>query len=211
MFLVSELVEGGTLKKLVMSQMMTPGSSLYSTRDAVRWCLNIADALTYIHSVKPQIIHRDLKLENILLTSVGSSTDRSKQEAKLADFGLVAFVKKTKETHVFEPDRHSLQPESSAVKVDEAVRQMQKQTSFAKRGLARTESQASKVTLTSEVSHGSLPAAKALLTGKTGTLMYMSPEMFLNKEYDEKVDVFSFAICMYEIIHKYMMVFAVSN
>ena len=35
--------------------------------------------------------------------------------------------------------------------------------------------------------------------------------MYRNEQYDEKVDVFSFAICMYEVLHKYMMVFAVSN
>lgn len=34
--------------------------------------------------------------------------------------------------------------------------------------------------------------------------------MYRNEAYDEKVDVFSFAICMYELLHKYMMVFAVS-
>ena len=34
--------------------------------------------------------------------------------------------------------------------------------------------------------------------------------MYREEEYDEKVDVFSFGICMYELTHKYMMVFAVS-
>lgn len=48
------------------------------------------------------------------------------------------------------------------------------------------------------------------MSGKTGSFMYMAPEMFNNEAYTEKVDVFSFGICMYELIHKYMMVFAVS-
>ena len=38
-------------------------------RDALRWALDIAEALEYLHGFRPLIVHRDLKLENILLTS----------------------------------------------------------------------------------------------------------------------------------------------
>ena len=37
-------------------------------------------------------------------------------------------------------------------------------------------------------------------TGKVGSIVYMAPEVFLNKSYNEKVDVFSFAVMMYEIL-----------
>jgi serine/threonine protein kinase len=40
---------------------------MYSTKDAVRWMLDIACGLQYLHSRHPMVIHRDLKLENILL------------------------------------------------------------------------------------------------------------------------------------------------
>ena len=40
--------------------------------------------------------------------------------------------------------------------------------------------------------------------------MYMAPEMYREEQYDEKVDVFSWAICAYELCHKYMMIFAIS-
>ena len=172
MFMVSELVEGGTIKRLVMNQMMTPAASLYKTRDAVRWCHNIAEALAYLHSVKPQIIHRDLKLENILLTSIGISSDRSKQEAKLADFGLVAFVQKGKEKdkgvgHELSTGQLQLNREASVAALDEAVRNLQYQRSSRRnRDIARTDSKVS------ESSAASLPI-KGLLTGQTGTLMYM--------------------------------------
>ena len=43
-----------------------------------RWSIQIAEALAYLHSANPMIIHRDMKPENILLTL----EDRSTQEAK---------------------------------------------------------------------------------------------------------------------------------
>ena len=37
------------------------------------------------------------------------------------------------------------------------------------------------------------------MTGNTGSLRYMAPEVVLNKPYTEKVDVFSFAVVMWTI------------
>ena len=55
----------------------------------MRWALEIAQALHYLHSFKPMVVHRDLKLENILLTS----PDPARAHAKLADFGLHKMIK----------------------------------------------------------------------------------------------------------------------
>jgi serine/threonine protein kinase len=41
--------------------------------------------MAYIHSLQPQIIHRDLTTQNILLDGRG--------EAKIADFGISRFKK----------------------------------------------------------------------------------------------------------------------
>lgn len=38
------------------------------------------------------------------------------------------------------------------------------------------------------------------LSGRTGSLLYMAPEVILCQKYNEKVDVFSFAVCMYELM-----------
>ena len=38
------------------------------------------------------------------------------------------------------------------------------------------------------------------MTGHTGTLVYMAPEVYLNQPYNEKVDVYSFAMIIWEII-----------
>lgn len=38
------------------------------------------------------------------------------------------------------------------------------------------------------------------MTAKTGTYHWMAPEVLNNKPYTHKADVYSFAICLYEII-----------
>lgn len=48
-------------------QMKDKSTRLYRTADAVRWLLQVAQGLKYLHRAQPQVIHRDLKLDNILL------------------------------------------------------------------------------------------------------------------------------------------------
>ena len=71
--MVEEFVDGGTLKALVGCQMKS-FKDLYKLQDAVRWLTQIASGLAYLHQCQPKVIHRDLKLENILLqgTEVGT-------------------------------------------------------------------------------------------------------------------------------------------
>lgn len=52
----------------------------YTMSQALRWCLDIAKALRYLHSRTPRVLHRDLKPVNILVSASGV--------AKLADLGL---------------------------------------------------------------------------------------------------------------------------
>lgn len=47
-----------------------------------KWILQISEALSYLHSLTPPIVHRDLKADNVLLT------DPITQDLKLGDFGL---------------------------------------------------------------------------------------------------------------------------
>ena len=49
-----------------------------------RWFVAIARGVKYLHACQPTIVHRDLKLENILLTT----RDAASCEAKVVDLGL---------------------------------------------------------------------------------------------------------------------------
>lgn len=46
---------------------------IYTYADALRWSISIAEGLSYLHKHKPMIIHRDVKLDNVLLQGQGAS------------------------------------------------------------------------------------------------------------------------------------------
>lgn len=89
-YLVQEFMDKGTLKNLVQMQMCTTRSKLYSNTQALKWALQIAQGIRYLHRSKPKVIHRDVKMENILL----KENDDGEVVAKLADFGLCAMLEK---------------------------------------------------------------------------------------------------------------------
>ncbi|GMF41850.1 unnamed protein product [Phytophthora fragariaefolia] len=76
---VLEYMEGGDLRALLASY-DAQDHELGFDRTKVTIALHIAHALTYLHSLSPPVLHRDLKSKNILLTS--------DLEAKLTDFGI---------------------------------------------------------------------------------------------------------------------------
>eukprot|EP00798_Chlamydomonas_sp_ICE-L_P027314 gene27314-4619_t len=366
MFLACEVMQGGTLNKLVMHQMLMPHKSLYTLVTAMKWCINMADALAYLHTSQPTVIHRDLKLENILLKG---GVTHSTQEACLADFGLATYVQ-NKIVHPSKPRTSNLACPSQLSPADydmgaEAMMERMDPCSSAgtlqrrahgmldalersvrdgasylnhsikggshfnhttrggnhfnpsikggdhlspstkggdhfnhstkggnhfnpsmkggdhfnpstkggghfnhtskggnhfnhtskegdhynhstKGGNHFNPSMKGGEHFNSSMKRGSnpslkggshfspsikggnaffsasvhggrayfkaenLPVPKALLSGKTGSLMYMSPEMYRNEnKYTEKVDVFSFGVCMYELLHKYCMAYAI--
>jgi serine/threonine protein kinase len=77
------LLQGGTLMHKVSQSMISPARQVYSNAQALGWALDVASALQYLHQRSPAVLHRDVKLSNVLL---------AKQEggyvAKLSDFGL---------------------------------------------------------------------------------------------------------------------------
>ncbi len=46
---------GGTLKKLVSTQMGMPFRKLYNNQDSLRWAIQIGEALAYLHSGNPVV------------------------------------------------------------------------------------------------------------------------------------------------------------
>jgi serine/threonine-protein kinase TNNI3K len=76
---VSEYMEGGDLRALLASY-EAQHRPLGFDRSKVTIALHVAHALTYLHSLDPPVLHRDLKSKNILLSSA--------LEAKVTDFGI---------------------------------------------------------------------------------------------------------------------------
>ncbi len=73
-YLIMEFVEGQDLHTLVQQRGALP------ELQAVTWIRQILDALEYLHSHQPPIIHRDIKPQNIIITPQG--------RAMLVDFGI---------------------------------------------------------------------------------------------------------------------------
>eukprot|EP00198_Chlamydomonas_reinhardtii_P006512 XP_001695848.1 predicted protein [Chlamydomonas reinhardtii] len=62
--------------------------AVYSDAQALAWMVEVAEAMAYLHSRQPLLIHRDLKLENILLCRQADGA----LHARLSDFGLMVAI-----------------------------------------------------------------------------------------------------------------------
>lgn len=87
------LPQGGSLANKVFHEMtQSMGQHAYSDAEAVGWALDIAQALSYLHSGRAGCgsitLHRDVKLENVLLAAPPGKS-KGRLVAKLADFGLL--------------------------------------------------------------------------------------------------------------------------
>ena len=74
-FLVMELVDGDDLGKL-LNQRKAP----FPVSAVIDWTDRLLDALEYLHGQNPPVIHRDIKPQNLKLTT--------RQKIKLLDFGI---------------------------------------------------------------------------------------------------------------------------
>ncbi|GMH39125.1 hypothetical protein BSKO_07023 [Bryopsis sp. KO-2023] len=162
-YIVQEYMTAGTLKSVITEQMENCSVQTYSDSSALSWLTQIAKGLAYLHGANPRIIHRDLKLENILLKKM----ENGEWVAKIADFGLSALLPPTKEVS------QGLQPAMSGF--SDYITPLQKAASA--------------------------EAAYRLSTA-TGSLLYMAPEVLSGDAYNEKADVFSFAVLMYELLRR---------
>ena len=80
MFMVMEFVDGEPLHRILFRE------KRLSVRKACEIVLQVAEALHYIH--KQNVVHCDIKTENILISEEESEGKRTKMVAKLLDFGL---------------------------------------------------------------------------------------------------------------------------
>ncbi|CAG9463160.1 unnamed protein product [Pedinophyceae sp. YPF-701] len=181
-FLAQEFCAGGALRDVLGEQMSTLNGVLYKWDTGLRWILDIARGLQYLHNANPQVIHRDMKMENVLLTNHHYSDPSCR--AKIADFGLSRLVEQRNE-----------RVRADLSKFEEQERK--KPTDLASYRRSMTMRQAQIVPGTKSTKDVYVPQD---LTGGTGSLMYMAPEVQRGEKYNEKADVFSFAMIMYEIL-----------
>ena len=56
---LQEYIAGGTLKRMVFNKQLACGRGvMYRTQDALRWSMQVAQALRYLHEANPRVIHR---------------------------------------------------------------------------------------------------------------------------------------------------------
>lgn len=77
-----DFVPGKDLRALMVEARQR--GEFLSEREVLGWAGQLADALTYLHSQNPPILHRDIKPGNLKLTPTGV--------VKLVDFGLVKIL-----------------------------------------------------------------------------------------------------------------------
>ena len=56
LFVVVELLRGGSMRQLVQQQMIIIRRHLYSLEQALKWCRDISSALQYLHNAKPKVV-----------------------------------------------------------------------------------------------------------------------------------------------------------
>ncbi len=78
-YLVMDYIAGESLQEMVEKRGPLP------PQQAVRWLLQVMDAVRYLHSQNPPIIHRDIKPANIKLGTDG--------RAYLVDFGIAKILR----------------------------------------------------------------------------------------------------------------------
>ncbi len=113
MFMVMEFVDGEPLNRILFRE------KRIGTRKACEIVLQVAEALHYIH--KQNVVHCDIKTENILISEEDHEGKRSKMVAKLLDFGLARSLIASRAStslsgtpHYVAPERIRGQPASPA-------------------------------------------------------------------------------------------------
>lgn len=85
-YLVMDFVQGKSLRKLIEER----GGPL-TEAEALPWIRQVCDALHYLHTYNPPIIHRDVKPDNVIVTAAG--------QAMLVDFGISKIYQSGQGTH----------------------------------------------------------------------------------------------------------------
>lgn len=103
MFMVMEFVDGEPLNKILFREQRL------GVRKACDIVLNVAEALHYIH--RQNVVHCDIKTENILIGEQEVEAKRTKMVVKLLDFGLARPLVGTRGSAALSGTPHYVAPE----------------------------------------------------------------------------------------------------
>jgi tRNA A-37 threonylcarbamoyl transferase component Bud32 len=76
LFMVLEWMARGSLSSILLDDLSTE----ISWEQRLKWGLDVARGIEYLHSLKPKIIHRDLRCDNVMVNE--------QNVAKVSEFGL---------------------------------------------------------------------------------------------------------------------------
>jgi predicted Ser/Thr protein kinase len=103
MFMIMEFVDGEPLNRILFRE------KRLNIRKACEIVLNVAEALHYIH--KQNVVHCDIKTENILISEEEHEGKRTKMVVKLLDFGLARSLTASRASTSLSGTPHYVAPE----------------------------------------------------------------------------------------------------
>ncbi|GIL70021.1 hypothetical protein Vretimale_3301 [Volvox reticuliferus] len=184
--IVTEYMVGGSLADLFKGQRFP------TMWRSVQLALDMARGLAYLHNRSPQaVIHRDLKPANLMIGGPKVFSAYHRQICleemgvlKIADFGLSKSLKLTK------PKRHR---GSLDMTPDNSVLNGRPGQNAPNSGMGTPKGSVH------EGDKNGTAATSYKLTGETGSYRYMAPEVFRHEPYNNKVDVYSFAMICFQL------------
>lgn len=202
---VTEFARRGSLTDILQDE-----SFVMTSQKLLDFALMVAQGMSYLHSHKPQVIHRDLKPDNIMVDH--------NNIMKIGDFGLSAMKVKRLEKHSTKnlTSRSSADSLSSIPEVSQEPSQASQasqnnspasQASHASQtaqildeiGVGMSGDKARDESPKQEIRERSVQGSVSMTTG-VGTPLYMAPELLCGDAYDHKVDVWGFGIVLAELV-----------
>ena len=201
MAIVTEYCSGGTL--LDQFALIRRGmKGQMPLGKAVDIMTAVASGLEYVHNRKPlSMVHRDLKPDNILFTEHGV--------VKLTDFGLSRVIINRSLEDDDMSVRHSIpdysvrggKPVGSQINLNNSGEFLSR-ISVGSDGVDFSPGSSTNMSgksLAALRTIQDLPDSDFEMTGRTGSLLYMAPEVWYSQPYNKAVDVYSFSMIAYEI------------
>ena len=220
-----ELLEGPNLMEVVEQQIGNRNRQVYRVEDAVRWCLQVADVLRFLH-IEHDLVHRDIKLSNLAATS----SDLQAAEVKLLDWGLATKVTPLQAEREDSSSSRRRQSDSLGSLHGQRKRPVpagKRSKSYSRLQVRASSSASAASSLTRLVGDPRLSSSSSnsssslrsvgfarmlpqssntgsdvpeLNTGSMGTAIYMAPEARLSSSVGTEADIYSFGLMMYELM-----------